>query len=75
MPTPDGPHEYRDANELYEALDWLLERRNRIENELAMRQLENGAAVLFDASSSPYHGQTRPLALFGSTAERFKESW
>lgn len=54
-----------NANELYDALDWLLPRQDRIEKKLAKRHLEDGAVVLFDVSSSSYHGRTCPLALYG----------
>ena len=54
-----------NAHELYDALDWLLERQGRIEKKLAKRHLEEGAAVLFDVSSSSYHGRTCPLAQRG----------
>ena len=54
-----------DANELYDALDWLLQRQRRIEKKLAKRHLEDGAVVLFDVSSSSYHGRTCPLAQRG----------
>ncbi len=54
-----------DANELYGAMDWLLERQERIEKKLAKRHLESGAVVLFDVSSSSYHGRTCPLAHYG----------
>ena len=54
-----------DAYELYNALDWLLQRQSRIEKKLAKRHLEDGAVVLFDVSSSSYHGRTCPLAQRG----------
>jgi len=54
-----------DENELYRALDWLLERQNRIERKLAQRHLAEGARVLYDVSSSSYHGHTCPLAARG----------
>ena len=54
-----------DANELYAAMDWLLKRQPRIEKKLAKRHLEEGAVVLFDVSSSSYHGRTCPLAQRG----------
>jgi hypothetical protein len=54
-----------DENELYRALDWLLERQERIERKLAKRHLEQGARVLYDVSSSSYHGHSCPLALRG----------
>ena len=54
-----------DANELYDALDWLVQRQARIEKKLARRHLEQGAVVLFDVSSSSYHGRTCPLARYG----------
>ena len=57
--------EEADVNELYAALDWLLARQNHIENKLAKRHLEDGAVVLFDVSSSSYHGRTCPLARYG----------
>lgn len=56
-----------DANEddLYAALDWLLERQSPIEKKLAARHLSAGSRVLYDVSSSYYEGQTCRLALFG----------
>jgi transposase len=54
-----------DADELYEALDWLLQRQSRIEKKLAKRHLQEGAKVLFDVSSSSYHGRCCILATYG----------
>jgi len=54
-----------DANALYDALDWLVRRQARIERKLAKRHLEEGAEVLFDVSSSSYHGRTCLLAVYG----------
>jgi transposase len=57
-----------DATEddLYAAMDWLLERQERIEKKLAARHLEQGGLVLYDVSSSFYEGHTCPLAQFGN---------
>jgi transposase len=54
-----------DADALYDALDWLLKRQSRIEKKLATRHLEEGAKVLFDVTSSSYHGHCCVLATFG----------
>src|SRR3954464_14347504 len=56
-----------DATEdqLYDAMDWLLERQSAIENKLARRHLSDGAMVLYDVTSSYYEGKTCPLARFG----------
>ena len=54
-----------DADELYDALDWLLDRQSRIEKKLARRHLEEGAKVLYDVSSSSYHGRHCILATYG----------
>ena len=54
-----------DANALYAAMDWLNKRQERIEKKLAKRHLEEGAVVLFDVSSSSYHGKTCSLAQRG----------
>ena len=52
-------------DDLYEAMDWLLDRQERIEKKLAARHLSEGGLVLYDVSSSFYEGRTCPLAQFG----------
>lgn len=54
-----------DEDDLYEAMDWLLARKQRIEKKLAKRHLSDGCTVLYDVTSSYYEGRTCPLALFG----------
>jgi transposase len=51
-------------DELYPAMDWLLERQPRIEKKLAERHLGEGSLVLYDVSSSYYEGQHCPLAQY-----------
>ena len=51
--------------EIYDALDWLLERQGRIEDKLARRHLHDGSLVLYDVSSSYYTGTHCELAKFG----------
>lgn len=60
-----------DANEdeLYQAMDWLLERKDRIEKKLAGRHLQQGSLVLYDVSSSYYEGHCCPLAQFGHSRD------
>jgi hypothetical protein len=41
-------------NDLYQAMDWLLERQASIEKKLAQRHLGEGCVVLYDVSSSYY---------------------
>jgi len=52
-------------DELYEAMDWLIERQDKIEKRLAKRHLKNGGLVLFDLTSSSFEGVTCPLAKIG----------
>ncbi|MCP4630295.1 MAG: IS1634 family transposase [bacterium] len=54
-----------DEDDLYSAMDWLLERQSGIENKLAGRHLENDALALYDLTSSYFEGQTCPLAVLG----------
>jgi transposase len=54
-----------EAEELYEALDWLLAAQKRIEKKLAKRYLHSGDLVHYDVSSSSYTGATCVLARFG----------
>jgi Transposase DDE domain len=54
-----------DEDELYAALDWLLERQGAIETALAKRHLTDGTLVLYDVSSSYLEGRCCPLARRG----------
>ena len=54
-----------DADDLYEAMDWLLKRQSRIEKKLAARHLQQGGQVLYDVTSSYYEGRTCALAQYG----------
>ena len=56
-----------DASEddLYAAMDWLLQRQERIQKKLAARHLHAGGLVLYDLSSSYFEGTTCPLAKRG----------
>ena len=54
-----------DVDELYEAMDWLLDGQERIEKKLAARHLGAGAQVFYDVSSSYYEGRSCPLARHG----------
>lgn len=59
-----------DEDELYDAMDWLIERQSRIEQRLAKRHLQNGSLVLFDLTSSYFEGVTCPLAKLGYSRDR-----
>jgi Transposase DDE domain len=54
-----------NEDELYAALDWLLERQPAIEATLAKRHLSHGTLVLYDVSSSYMEGRCCPLAKRG----------
>jgi transposase len=54
-----------DEEDLYEAMDWLLAKQQRIEKKLAARHLSEGSLVLYDVTSSYYEGRCCPLARFG----------
>jgi hypothetical protein len=54
-----------DEDDLYAAMDWLLERQNAIEDRLAARHLVDGEMVLYDVSSSYFEGRACPLAKLG----------
>jgi transposase len=60
-------------DDLYEAMDWLSDRQERIEKKLAAKHLEEGGLVLYDVSSSFYEGRTCPLARFGHDRDGKKD--
>ena len=51
-----------DEDEMYAAMDWLLERQDNIEKKLAKRHLKEGSMALYDLTSSYFEGVTCPLA-------------
>jgi transposase len=54
-----------DEDDMYAAMDWLLERQDRIEKKLAARHLEDGGLVMYDLTSSYFEGRECPLAKLG----------
>jgi transposase len=52
-------------DDLYAAMDWLLERQDQIEGRLARRHLKEGELALYDVSSSYFEGRSCALARFG----------
>jgi len=54
-----------DEDELYEAMDWLLDRQEDIEKKLAARHLQGDGLALYDLTSSYFEGVTCPLAALG----------
>ena len=54
-----------NEDELYAAMDWLLERQPTIEQRLAKRHLSDGVLVLYDLTSTSFEGQCCPLAKRG----------
>ena len=58
-----------DEDDLYGAMDWLLERQGRIERSLAKRHLEESCLVLYDLTSVWLEGRTCPLARRGHSRD------
>ena len=54
-----------DEDDLYTAMDWLLQRQDTIQKKLAARHLSEGGLVLYDLSSSYFEGTTCPLGKLG----------
>ena len=61
-----------DEDDLYAAMDWVLERQEDIENALAARHLTNGTLVLYDVSSAAFEGHTCPLGKIGHPRDGVK---
>jgi transposase len=58
-----------DEDDLYAAMDWLVERQDTIERKLAARHLKPGGLVLYDLSSSYFEGKCCPLAALGKNRD------
>jgi transposase len=61
-----------DEDDLYAAMDWVFERKDGIENDLAARHLTNGTLVLYDVSSAAFEGRTCPLGKIGHARDGVK---
>jgi transposase len=61
-----------DEDDIYEAMDWLVERQGKIEEKLASRHLKEGTFVLYDLTSTWYEGHTCPLARRGHSRDNKK---
>ena len=53
------------TDDVYEAMDWLLAQKGKIEKKLARRHLEEGGIAMYDLSSSWVEGKCCELAAFG----------
>lgn len=62
-----------DEDDLYAAMDWLVERQNTIQKKLAARHLSEGAPVLYDFTSSYFEGTTCPLARRGYSRDHRRD--
>ena len=59
----------QDEDDLYAAMDWLLERQESIERSLAKRHLEEGCLILYDLTSVWVEGRSCPLAKRGHSRD------
>ena len=57
---------------LYEAMDWLLTKQDRIESEFASRHLEGGSLVLYDLTSVYFEGRHCEIARHGYSRDKKK---
>jgi transposase len=56
-------------DDLYRAMDWLLERQSAVENALAKRHLAEGGLVLYDLTSTYLEGSHCDLAQLGHSRD------
>jgi Transposase DDE domain len=57
------------TDEVYAAMDWLVDRQDAIEAQLARRHLREGGIAMFDLSSSWVEGTHNQLAAFGHSRD------
>jgi hypothetical protein len=58
------------TDQVYAAMDWLVDRQERIQRRLARRHLVPGGLVYYDLSSSWVEGRCCPLAARGYSRDR-----
>ena len=62
-----------DEDDLYRAMDWLLERQPRIEKALSDRHLKGAMLTLYDVSSTYFEGRHCPLAKLGHSRDHRRD--
>ena len=62
-----------NENDLYAAMDWLLERQSRIEKALAERHFKQGDLALYDVTSTYFEGKCCPIAKRGHNRDGKKD--
>jgi Transposase DDE domain len=58
-----------DEDDLYEAMDYLQARQDKVQDALAARHLAGGTLVLYDVSSAAFEGRTCPLGVIGHSKD------
>ena len=64
--------QHATEDDLYAAMDWVLQRQPFIEKKLAQRHLHAGGRVFYDLSSRSYYGSHCPLAARGHNRDGLK---
>jgi len=72
LPEMVGLSDSVSEDDIYAAMDWLLDGQDRIEKKLAARHLTDGGLMLYDLSSSYFEGTTCPLAALGYNRDKKK---
>ena len=57
------------TDDVYEAMDWLLAQKDKIEKKLARRHIREGGTAMYDLSSSWVEGVNCELAAFGHSRD------
>ena len=57
------------TDDVYEAMDWLLAQKDKIEGKLARRHIREGGTAMYDLSSSWVEGVNCELAAFGHSRD------
>ena len=60
------------ANELYESLDYLILKQEKIESKLAEKHLMDGSLILYDVTSTYVEGEHCSLAKYGYNRDKKK---
>jgi len=59
-----------EADDLYEAMDWLSDRQQEIEQRIAAKHLSEGSLILDDVTSTYFEGTICPLAQYGYSRDK-----
>ena len=72
LPTLFGLEGDTDQNDIYRAMDWLIQRQDKIQEKIGPALFRSNGIALYDLTSTYFEGETCPIAKRGYSRDKKK---